>query len=528
MATVDYILPKKDPLTLDLDGDGLEATTPNPLYAIQFDHDGDGAKTGSGWISADDGFLTLDRNANGTIDSGAELFGDSTPLTGGGTAKNGFDALAQEDTNHDGVVNASDTRFAQLRVWRDLNQDGISQTGANGSTRELFTLAELGITSLTVAATGSGNNNGANNNRIAETGGYTRTVNGSSVTRLMGDIDLMDAPFRRTFATTIPLITAATTLPDMQGSGWTRDLREAMSLASGAANTPSASLIGAVTAFGAGNTRAAQRATLDSIVQPWALSSGRVGGGTLDSAYSYVAPSGAELPQGSGVAYARVANATPTAAPVLVYEFAGVTRLVAGSGEMRVQSTNQQGQATAYQYTAPATTVAYEAMMHKLKVLEVFNAQPFVDTRGFSAGGWANKPAYVSNLYGGTSHAGDNVYVVSLSGGDMGQVDLINRAYDSLNDSVYEALAKQTRLAAYMDTIELSFVNSALTFNFAGLDAKLNTRYGTDKVNAIIDLAELLRYDGDSLRDAGWMQPGADKLRGCADAVNEAWVLKAA
>jgi len=51
------------------------------------------------------------------------------PLAGGGATADGFAALAQEDTNADGVVNNLDTRWSQLRVWQDLNQDGISQAG---------------------------------------------------------------------------------------------------------------------------------------------------------------------------------------------------------------------------------------------------------------------------------------------------------------------------------------------------------------------------------------------------------------
>ncbi|MEO8122096.1 MAG: hypothetical protein ABI606_22570, partial [Rhodoferax sp.] len=72
--------PPRDPLVLDLDGDGIEAIGINSAAPILFDMDGDGTKTGTGWIKADDGLVVLDRNANGLIDSGRELFGDSTIL----------------------------------------------------------------------------------------------------------------------------------------------------------------------------------------------------------------------------------------------------------------------------------------------------------------------------------------------------------------------------------------------------------------------------------------------------------------
>jgi len=139
-------LPRRDPLTLDLDGDGIETVGVSSTNPILFDHDGDGIKNGTGWVASDDGMLVLDRNGNGSIDSGRELFGDSTIKSNGQVATNGFNALADIDSNADGVVNSTDTQYANLRIWRDLNQDGISQTG------ELFSLASQNIDSINVAA----------------------------------------------------------------------------------------------------------------------------------------------------------------------------------------------------------------------------------------------------------------------------------------------------------------------------------------------------------------------------------------
>jgi hypothetical protein len=54
---------RRDPLTLDLDGDGIESRGIDQTNPILFDHDGDGIKHATGWITADDGFLVLDRNS---------------------------------------------------------------------------------------------------------------------------------------------------------------------------------------------------------------------------------------------------------------------------------------------------------------------------------------------------------------------------------------------------------------------------------------------------------------------------------
>ena len=221
-----WVPPFADPLTFDLDGDGLETVGINAASPIYFDHDGDGNKAATGWVLPDDGLLVLDRNGNGRIDSGTELFGDSTPLYTGGNAVDGFAALSQEDTNGDGKVDATDTRFAELRIWRDFDQDGISDAG------ELFTLSELGIAALNVAKVAN-NQLLANGNVIADLGTYIRTDGSVGTTgdvTQLGDIDFAQNTFLSRFSDSFLLTEQAQTLPDMNGSGQVRDMREAASL----------------------------------------------------------------------------------------------------------------------------------------------------------------------------------------------------------------------------------------------------------------------------------------------------------
>ena len=124
---------KDDPLVLDLDGDGIE-TSSLTQGGVHFDMDGDGFAELSGWVGADDGLLVLDRDGNGKIDDISELFG----APGG----SGFGELRLLDDDASGVIDAGDVVFDKLQVWRDLNQDGVSQQG------ELFSLADLGIVSI--------------------------------------------------------------------------------------------------------------------------------------------------------------------------------------------------------------------------------------------------------------------------------------------------------------------------------------------------------------------------------------------
>lgn len=97
---------------------------------------------GSDWPSAATPWLALDRDGNGTIDDGSELFGSRTRLAAGGFAAHGFDALAELDDNHDGVFDAADATFAKVVVWTDRNADRVSQRS------ELTSLAEAGVTSI--------------------------------------------------------------------------------------------------------------------------------------------------------------------------------------------------------------------------------------------------------------------------------------------------------------------------------------------------------------------------------------------
>jgi hypothetical protein len=159
-AFKNWVAPRRDPLVLDLDGDGIETLGITSTTQVLFDYDGDGVKTGTGWIKGDDGFVVLDRNGNGTIDNGGELFGDQT-LVGGAKASDGFAALSAEDTNKNGKFDAGDTNFTKVRIWQDTNSDGISQAG------ELHTLSELGVTSINLTSTTSNNQNLKYTRRVA-------------------------------------------------------------------------------------------------------------------------------------------------------------------------------------------------------------------------------------------------------------------------------------------------------------------------------------------------------------------------
>ena len=221
-AFKNWVAPRRDPLVLDLDGDGIETLGVNATTHVVFDYDGDGVKTGTGWIKGDDGFVVLDRNGNGTIDNGGELFGDQT-LVNGAKASDGFAALSAEDTNKNGKFDAGDANFTNVRIWQDTNADGISQAG------ELHTLNELGVTSINLTSTTS--NTVSNGNVQIAAGTYTKTngdtgasgtLNLTEDTGTAGNLNFSQNPFYSEFTDPLTLTDTALALPDMQGSGMVR------------------------------------------------------------------------------------------------------------------------------------------------------------------------------------------------------------------------------------------------------------------------------------------------------------------
>jgi hypothetical protein len=102
-----------DPLVFDLDGNGVNlSSVENGVY---FDMDADGTRDKTAWVSGGDALLALDRNGNGRIDDGSELFGEQNG------ARDGFAELARFDQDGSGSIDAKDNIFNSLIL---LHADG--------------------------------------------------------------------------------------------------------------------------------------------------------------------------------------------------------------------------------------------------------------------------------------------------------------------------------------------------------------------------------------------------------------------
>ncbi|WP_153021665.1 MULTISPECIES: calcium-binding protein [unclassified Rhodanobacter] len=208
---------RTSPIVIDLDGDGVETLA---LGATHFDHDADGLSEASGWVSPDDGLLVYDRNGDQRISNGTELFGSHSVLASGEQAENGFQALAEFDDNGDGVVDAQDASYASLRVWRDLNSNGISDAG------ELQTLAEAGVASISTSYADSTHvdTNGHEHRQVAT----VVLSNGTASTA--ADVWFKIDAGERVNSGDIDLTADVLFLPNAKGFGKVQDLRQAMAL----------------------------------------------------------------------------------------------------------------------------------------------------------------------------------------------------------------------------------------------------------------------------------------------------------
>lgn len=153
--------PPRDPLIIDLNGDGVHTTSVDD--GVHFDLDNNGFRELTAWIDGTDGFLVYNRDENESITNGSELFSDQVIFPDGTRSTDGFDVLktfntyTDDEENHetDGQINKYDAEFDKLQVWIDKDHDGITWLPHEGEEddperKELFSLKELGITSISL------------------------------------------------------------------------------------------------------------------------------------------------------------------------------------------------------------------------------------------------------------------------------------------------------------------------------------------------------------------------------------------
>jgi len=450
------------PLVLDLDGDGIETFGISAETHVVFDHDGDGIKNGTGWVKSDDGILVYDRNSNGTIDDGSELFGVYTEVNGT-NAQNGFEALKAEDTNGDDKFDANDTNFVNVRVWRDIDSDGVSDSG------ELFTLSELGSVSIDLNYS-TQNTVMSDGNRSIAVSTFTKT---DGTVGKIDDIDFIANNFYREFTDNIALSETVLLLPDIQGSGMVRDLRGA-SMISIELNTTLQTMQnqGYV-------TKDEMMNQIDDLLSQWAntstmhtsIETASILGNTL----LYVPYGGSYIKQ----PFVEILNSS-----------------------LGTQYPEEYGD-----------IIAEQANISKMiQILEKFNGETFLQINGNVFQGFGDTILTTDSvsfnvLIGGNSLTTSSSTSLIFAQLSPYQLKYLEQSYDSLKASVYDSLVLQTRLKPYIDSIELTIDENGLGLDISGVIQMLNSRAEADVKNAILDWDDIVYYtqekigslDGDAM-----------------------------
>ena len=138
--TVCAMPPSSTPLVLSFDGAPVTFASSARAFAIHGT-----MSVATDWPTARTPWLALDRNSNGAVDDGGELFGSATVLKSGALAANGFDALRELDTDGDGQLTSADAGWSQLALWNDADGDRVS------SSSELTSLGARHLVSIDLA-----------------------------------------------------------------------------------------------------------------------------------------------------------------------------------------------------------------------------------------------------------------------------------------------------------------------------------------------------------------------------------------
>jgi hypothetical protein len=167
------------PLVLDFEGAGVEFA---PAAAASFDLSPDGTCASTDWPTAP--WLALDRDGDGIIRDGSELFGSATQMSTGGYASDGFAALRELDSNRDGKITAEDARFSELVLWEDLDDDRV------GAFAELRPLSEMSLVSIDLDFDRRATCDGQGNCGLERAGFEYRTAAGSVAVGEVVDVHL--------------------------------------------------------------------------------------------------------------------------------------------------------------------------------------------------------------------------------------------------------------------------------------------------------------------------------------------------
>lgn len=463
-----------DPLILDLTGNGFKIT---PLSSgVMFDAEGDGIKTNTAWANPEDGILVWDRNKNGLIDSGKELFGDATLLLNGQTAEHGFAALKELDMgNKDKVLDAKDSLYSSLSIWRDLNLDGISQSN------ELSTLAENGIVSIQLNSKATSLRYG--DALLTQTSTFTRA---DGTTGQIGNFILAQNNFVRTFPD-LELSETRIDLPNLKGSGWVRDLQEAVTL--------NPELISFFNKVKYASSRQEYKNAIANFVKEWGMSS------------DYINASKQALKEGYGLILNDPKNDQ---------ERVWIDMAIKASDSERADFCATLSADDLIKFNAMCESMTHDLI--KLYVYEAFSGHTFLNWSQVYADATAYKPRINSNSElnehlpltmiinqtqnGFLSNEPGYIRVnIPLPTTGTPQIEsLWNRLVEDLSNNLMPSLYLQK----YLDLIEMNVTDTGVHFDLSNFNLTLGTIFKTNTYEGATLYLDLYRHHGKLLIQMGW------------------------
>ncbi|MEW6351607.1 MAG: hypothetical protein AB1646_21360 [Thermodesulfobacteriota bacterium] len=213
----------RDPLVLDLDGNGIQ--TIGLDAELRVDHDADGFSERTGWVGWGDGVLMLDKNGNHRLDNGTELIGDYEILPNGIRSTDGFGSLTFYDADGNGKLDASDPIWSELRIWQGY-MDNVGYIGDPSEQGKISTLDEMGIIAIDVNSTIT---------NITDESGNTEVRSGQFIWADGSSGKIAEYAFHMDASDTeaveeVEVSSDISALPQLHGSGTLRNLHQAMAL----------------------------------------------------------------------------------------------------------------------------------------------------------------------------------------------------------------------------------------------------------------------------------------------------------
>ncbi|WP_247537001.1 hypothetical protein [Ralstonia pseudosolanacearum] len=402
-----------DPLAIDLTGNGIK-TVGASQSGVMFDTTGSGNTVSTGWIAEGTGWLAYSPSGATTLTSETQLFGAASLLPNGKYATDGFQALSLLDSNGDGVIDAKDPEFANLRVWVGAPSSGSSDP--NMPAGQMLTLQQLGIVSISLNEQPAWINTGGTGVEVNTESSYATVTWSDGHQTTIGAVNLTGNPFYQNLATPAQLQTsgddAANAIPLVQGSGAMYNTRTAAQL--------SPSFSGLLQTYSTLTSRADQIAMLPQLLSAW--------GGT------------------SNFQALMERNKWGYSDPCYVYKFDGIQQYA--NTNVQLNPGDQSN-----------WTDAYRNMVGIVDLLEKFNGQLLYDPASTGAL-WGHNRAFLS--YNSGSGTGDgksaNIFVSPTYSIEVGesQVSALMQGYQALERSVYQGLVLQTRLMPYLNAIGLN------------------------------------------------------------------------